>query len=692
MAGLYRTVPGGITAAQTRRNYANSNSWSKLNTVYNPITGEWTRFDNRNELEALASEFERQRIFQLKDQGLMTGRIRHEEMTLDKETGLNKVIAEYESLTFSLSPAESAVFNELDNEEKSRFARAVAEGMIKDASEIPDASTHGLIFDADMHEQTENVHFHGYMHKHPIDVSGAVPKVKAAKTIKSNSIGNDIVHNIRRSLNEAGFNFVNVEDYRVEVVNPDGPIRPPVDNVPLQVEDITEEVLALVDEEQLLSVEEQLAQKELLEAQAAMEAARLRLAEKKKARQLVTDAKEINIKNVQLEADMAELKEKFDAEQVINADLTTRVEDLENSNSALAADLENANDNLKNEQEHNSDLSEENAELVKELEAATAELNSVKNENEELHRSLKTSDETIESLNNEVSEISNQLTSRDKEVIELTSQVSDFSEKLDNVTEELREKADELLKVDTAFQEAQAANENTVSELENKLDELNEQVDFLNEQKDIYERAKHDAERELSAKQAELLTAASERDAAQSQVSTLQTMNETLQSSLKSLQETIESVKAQYQETIDNLQSRFDKVMGLVKGKSITDLVNFRWEQPTEATKDEDRKELGKIYPKKKAAPAPVEDKPKAEKQQKPKAKAPKTEEPETNIPGLKDDGDERDIDISAREAETEAKREAARRRNEQIDSNNQNDIDEPTDDNDNDDGGTFKP
>ena len=58
------------------------------------------------------------------------------------------------------------------------------------------------------------------------------------------------------------------------------------------------------------------------------------------------------------------MKEKFDAEQVINADLTVRVEDLENSNSALAADLENANDNLKNEQEHNSDLSEENAELV----------------------------------------------------------------------------------------------------------------------------------------------------------------------------------------------------------------------------------------------------------------------------------------------------------------------------------------
>ena len=59
------------------------------------------------------------------------------------------------------------------------------------------------------------------------------------------------------------------------------------------------------------------------------------------------------------------------------------------------------------------------------------------------------------------------------------------------------------------------------------------------------------------------------------------------------LKERVDGLKDQLADKVSQLadfKEKYESVMNLVKGKSITALVNFRWEQPTEANKEEDRK------------------------------------------------------------------------------------------------------
>ena len=368
--------------------------------------------------------------------------------------------------------------------------------------------------------------------------------------IDTNSAGNDIVQNIRNALAEEGFNFIQIADYRegVAAPNADGAVTPLE-----SIQQVKENLIGDTELLQMSDIAERRANDKLsivAELRRELEMAEIAAAEELKIKAKIDEAVEVKKQNEELQASLEELRNQFDAEQVINADLTTKVEDLENTNSALAAGLETANDNLKNEQEYLKDVQDENAELVKEVETLTAELNTVKNDNEDLHRSLKTSDETIASLENDA---------------------KDASLQIDDLSRELSEKETEMA----------AALDEKDSEMTAALDEKDTIIDRLNDRIEGYKE----------------------------QVSELKDQ----------LKERVDGLKDQLADKVSQLadfKEKYESVMNLVKGKSITALVNFRWEQPTEANKEEDRKELGKIYQtKKKAAPAPTEDKPKADQQ-----------------------------------------------------------------------------
>lgn len=699
--------------AQKSMDMADLRDASKTNSAYsydifkNPITGEWaeiaqemneTPFDleaNDEVLTRVVFENDKNALLQKQGSNQILGDLKDTSRRYPK-------ITEWDHVVISLDGEETARFEALPLEEQQRFTEIVRHQMSlhpqnEDANRM-------MLTSSDLHMDSPYVHFQGFVHRFAQDHSGPVPRVSNSINMISGSVLNTMAANVQNALHEAGFVWIRVsnrgvgalDDYSALAAKPENQVDP---GKPLAEQARQRDV-----QETLLSRMHQEAQKERAEIEA-------KLASMK--------AREDEILNM------------LSAVTQIN-DLKVQVEEQQTANVAMGEANERLKDELKAAKKEANDLNAKNTELSSDYESAIEERDSFENQlvkantmigerddkivelTDEHQEAIEAKDAEIVELSNshqqaidakdaEIAAMQKQLTSKDNEVIELTSQVSDFSEKLDNVKEELRAKVDELLAADDEFKAAQAANANTVKDLENKLDGLNEQVDYLNEQKDIFERAKQDAERELSNKQAELVAAAAERDAAKAQISGLEATVKGLE---KALENVTNAVSKQYEATIealqtkfDSVQTKFDDVMKLVKGKSITDLVNYRWEQPTEATKDEDKKELLKIYPPKKKAPV------KRAKPTKTKAQKPKVQEQQVDVEEYIQEADEPkkttttkptksgpviEVDES-READINVDDREIRETN--YDDINNNDVDEPTPpEDDNDEGGTFKP
>ena len=216
----------GRSAGSVRRSLRDSNSWQKCRAVYDPLTDTIKQYNNKEEMSRDMQVWERANMHDAIARGtLSTGGGRARKNT--GEEGLESG-NEYEALIFSMSTAEGQAFNMLDDEDKSRFVLTAVKAVSKDTRHNFEGSRHAVVFDPDIHEQTEKPHLHMFLHKHSYNIGHETPIVNKMHGIDTNSAGNDIVQNIRNALAEEGFNFIQIADYRegVAAPNADGAVTP----------------------------------------------------------------------------------------------------------------------------------------------------------------------------------------------------------------------------------------------------------------------------------------------------------------------------------------------------------------------------------------------------------------------------------------------------------------------------------